>query len=154
MGDVQTRGIDWINQAPITIEARATSTASPDAVFAVLADHERWPEWFSGMRSVEVTGTATGVGARRRVRTPGVTVDEEFIAWEPGARFAFTINAARPRFVKSLVEDCRLQANGSGTDITYTVYLDPLPLLGPVMKIALQSTLNKGMKALAERAAR
>lgn len=106
------------------------------------------------MRSVEVTGAASGVGARRRVRIPGLAVDDEFIAWEPGARFTFTVTAARPRFAKSLVEDCRLEVTGDGTDISYTVYLDPLPLLGPVMKIALQSTLNKGMKALAGRAAR
>ena len=53
MADLVPRSLDWIDEAPIHIEARATSTAAPDAVFAVLADHERWPEWFPNVRSVE-----------------------------------------------------------------------------------------------------
>src|SRR5438067_1406767 len=126
MGALVTRTVDWIEVAPVRIEARAESSAAPADVFAVLADHEHFADWFPGVRKVEVLGPAAGVGARRRVTIPGATVDEVFIVWEPGARWTFTGVAIKPRFTKSLVEDCRLEALPSGgTAISYTMYLDP-----------------------------
>jgi hypothetical protein len=157
MAEIQPQSLDWITRAPLALEGRATSWASPDAVFAVLADHERWPEWFPNVRSVEVTGAASGVGATRRVRVPGASVDEEFIAWEPGVRWSFTGTAAKPRFVTSLVEDCRLEAVVGGTAISYTMYLEPAPLFRPLLKVAaggVRRSIQKATEHLAERAAR
>ena len=158
MGDLVPRTIDWISTAPVRIEARAESKATPDEVFAVLADHERWPEWFPSVRKVTVLGEATGgVGARRRVAVPGATVDEEFIVWDPGQRWSFTGLSAKPRFTRSLVEDCRLQPTaGGGTDISYTMYLDPAPALRPVIKLlagGIRRNNGKAMASLARRAA-
>jgi uncharacterized protein YndB with AHSA1/START domain len=153
------RTIEWIESAPVRIAASARSTATPDAVFAVLADHERWPEWFPSVKSVEVTGAASGVGARRRVSVPGLTVHEEFIVWEPGARWSFTGLEARPGISRSLVEDCRLTpvpGGGGGTDITYTMYLDPPAWLRPVLAVLspqLRRNNAKAMENLARRAA-
>jgi hypothetical protein len=158
MRDLQRQTIDWVEQAPLALTGRSTSPAAPDRVFAVLADHERWPEWFPNVRKVEVMGPAEGVGARRRVRTPGVVVEEEFIVWEPGSRWSFTGTAARPGFVRSLVEDCRLEATESGgTAIEYTMYLDPAPGFGLLVRLAaprIRASIGKAMQHLAERAAR
>lgn len=160
MSTLQPRTIKWIDSAPVRIAASARSTASPDAVFAVLADHERWPEWFTSVKSVEVIGaSAAGVGARRRVKVPGLTVDEEFIVWEPGVRWSFTGLEARPGVTRSLVEDCRLTpvADDGGTDITYTMYLDPPAWLRPVVAVLssqLRRNNTKAMENLARRAAK
>jgi uncharacterized protein YndB with AHSA1/START domain len=154
---LEPRTLEWIERAPVVVVGRATTTASPDAVFAVLADHERWPEWFRTVRHVEVTGAAAGVGARRRVRVPGAVFDEEFIAWEPGVRFAFTGTAARPRVLRSLVEDCRIDAAGGLTTVTYTMYMDPARGFGLPTKVAaagIRLTLRKAMESLVTRAAR
>ena len=157
-GELVTQTIDWIERAPLALEGRARSTASPEAVFAVLADHERWPEWFPNVRHVEVLGQAEGVGARRRVRIPGASVEEVFIVWDPGVRWSFTGTRARPRFVQSIVEDCRLTAvEGGGTDISYTMYLEPTPLFRPLLAIAkggVRASIQKAVRRLAERAAR
>ncbi len=157
MAALVPRTIDWIDRAPIRIEARAESAAPPEDVFAVLADHERWPEWFPSVRKVTVLGPAAGVGARRRVAIPGATFDEEFIAWEPGARWCFTAYAARPRLLRSLVEDCRLEAlDSGGTAISYTMYLDPPPLLRPVVRAVsgrMRTNNNRALANLAGRAA-
>jgi uncharacterized protein YndB with AHSA1/START domain len=151
------RSIEWIHVAPLSITARAESSAAPAEVFAVLADHERWPEWFPSVRKVTVLGPAEGVGARRRVAVRGATVDEEFIVWEPGVRWSFTGIAARPGFTKSLVEDCRLEAlDSGGTAITYTMYLDPPRALRPVMKATagmLRANNRRALANLARRAA-
>jgi len=156
MAALVPRTIEWIEQAPVRIEARSESSAAPDAVFAVLADHERWPEWFPSVRKVTVLGPAEGVGARRRVAIPGSSVEEEFIAWEPGARWTFTGTAARPRFTRSLVEDCRLEPLASGgTGISYTMYLDPPPALRPLMKVlasGIGANVGRAMANLARRA--
>jgi uncharacterized protein YndB with AHSA1/START domain len=155
MGTLVPRSIDWVEAAPISIVASAESTATPDAVFAVLADHERWPEWFPGVRRVTVLGPAAGVGARRRVAVPGATVDEEFIVWEPGVRWSFTGIAASPRVTRSLVEDCRLAPlPAGGTSISYAMLLDPPPLLRPLVKLAAPRIRRNNQQALKNLAAR
>jgi uncharacterized protein YndB with AHSA1/START domain len=157
MAALVPRTLEWIDEAPLRVEATAESTAPPAEVFAVLADHERWPEWFPSVRRVTVTGAAEGVGARRRVEIPGARVDEEFIAWEPGVRWSFTGLDARPRFTRSLVEDCRLSPLASGgTAITYTMYLDPPPLLRPLVSVAagrIRANIARALVNLARRAA-
>jgi carbon monoxide dehydrogenase subunit G len=138
------------------IEARARSSAQPADVFAVLADHERWPEWFPSLQTVTVTGPEAGVGARRRVQLPRTTIDEEFIVWDPGARWSFTGTASRPHFTKSLVEDCILQPlDSGGTAISYTMYLDPPPAWRHIVKVLarrLRANSNTAMANLALRA--
>lgn len=140
----------------MAVTGRATSNASPEQVFAVLADHERWPEWFPNVKRVEVLGPAEGVGARRRVSIPGAQVEERFIAWDVGQRWSFTGTAAKPGFVRSLVEDCQLAPHGDGgTAITYTMHLDPAPLFRPLLVVAkgtLAKNLDTAMAALARRA--
>lgn len=157
MAALVKRSIEWVESAPIRIEATSESTASPTDVFAVLADHEHWPEWFPSVRKVTVLGVAAGVGATRRVAIPGATVDEEFIVWEPGVRWTFTGIAARPRFTTSLVEDCRLRELASGgTAITYTMYLDPPGVLAPLVRAfagRLKANNSRAMANLAGRAA-
>jgi hypothetical protein len=147
--------LDWIDHAPLRVEARAESTAAPDKVFAVLADHARWPEWFPMVRKVEVIGPAEGVGARRRVVVPGMTFDEEFIAWDPGARWTFSVYDARPRFTRSLVEDCILTPlpNG-GTSISYTMYMDPVGPMGLFVKLIIGRMRKNNTKAMENLAAR
>jgi hypothetical protein len=157
VGELVRRTIDWAEEAPLRITARAETSASPDAVFAVLADHERWPEWFPSVRKVTVTGPPEGVGARRRVDIRGASVDEEFIVWEPGARWSFTGVAARPPFTRSLVEDCRRAPLPSGgTAISYTMCLDPPPLLRPLLALlatGIRRNNTKAMQNLGRRAA-
>ena len=157
MGVLAPRPIEWIQLAPLAIEGRAESTAPPSEVFAVLADHERWPEWFPSVRKVEVLGPAEGVGARRRVHIPGAKIDEEFIVWEPGMRWSFTATAASPEVMTSLVEDCRLEATpNGGTRITYTMYIEPHAGLRLFVKLGagrMRANNNRAMQNLASRAA-
>lgn len=156
MGTTTRQTLEWSEQAPVRAEGVARTTASPEAVFAVLADHARWPEWFPNVKAVEVLGPAEGVGARRRVKIPGMSVDEEFIAWEPGRRFAFTATACKPGAFKALVEHCRIEpTDGGGCEVTWTMCVEPVALLAPLMKLGsgtLAKNLTKGMENLARRA--
>lgn len=156
MAQMTMHTLEWVDQSPVQARGAAVSTASPEAVFAILADHVRWPEWFPGLRSVEITGPAEGVGARRRVKLPGLTVDEEFIAWDPGVRWSFTGVASSPRFTRGLVEDCQLTrtANG-GTQIDYVMHLDPAGPMGVLVRRSLpriSRSISAAMANLATRA--
>ena len=151
MGTVEQKDLDWTEQAPVSFSGSATTTASPEAVFAILADHERWPEWFPVIKKTIVLGSAReGVGMRRVTTIPGGKIEELIIAWDPGERFAFTGTAVSTGIVHALVEDCRI-----GTRVTYTMYLDPVAPLRPIMKLMkglVGKQLDKGMRALAARA--
>jgi len=156
MGTTERKTLEWSETAPIRVQGRAATTASPDAVFAVLADHRRWPEWFPNVKAVEVLGPAEGVGARRRVKIPGMAVDEEFIGWEPGKLFAFTATAAKPGAFRALVEHCRIEpSERGGCEVTWTMAFEPAPLFAPLMKLAkgtLAKNLTKAMANLGRRA--
>ena len=156
MATLRQQTMDWARTAPFQASGHARSTAPPEVVFAVLAEHDRWPEWFPNVKEVTVLGSAEGVGARRRVRVPGLTVDEEFIEWEPGRRFAFTGTDAKPAVFTSLVEHCALEpTDDGGTDITWTMCAAPRPVVGLLMKVAkgqVGKVLQRGMAGLAARA--
>lgn len=146
----------WAETAPIRVQGSSRSTASPEAVWAVLADHARWPEWFPNVKAAQVLGPAEGIGARRRVKVPGLSVDEEFIAWEPGRLFAFTATGVKPPVFRSLVEHCRIEpTDDGGCTATWTMCIGPAPWAAPVLKLArgtLEKTVTKGMQQLARRA--
>lgn len=130
---VAPRSIEWIAEAPLIIRATVATAADPDAIFEVLTRNEQFPEWFPGVKSVRTDGRS-GLGARRIVRIPGATVAETIIVWIPGRRWAFTATAARPRFFRSLVEECVIEPGEQSTSITYTAYVDPMPALSPLVR--------------------
>lgn len=99
MASLQRRDSEWIPSAPILVSRSQPIDASADQVWSIIADHERWPEWFTTLKSVEVTGAAAGVGGTRRVRIPGAALDEVFTAWSPGEQFAFSVLSGFPGLI-------------------------------------------------------
>lgn len=75
---------------------RATTTASPDQVWAVLADLEAWPHWtptFSAVRRLNGPGS-TGVGARFKVTQPRLGRSTyEVTEWLTGEAFTWVSSA-------------------------------------------------------------
>lgn len=156
MGTTEQKTLDWIDQAPFSFSGSAMTKASPDAVFAVLADHERWPEWFPVITKTVVLGEQReGVGTRRLTTIPGGSIEELILAWDVGRRYAFTATAVHPAIVHALLDDCRIEPMQSGARVTYTVHLDPAGIVHPLLNLIkglLGSQLTKGMHALAARA--
>jgi len=157
MTAIEPKTLDWAPSAPVQNKGRAHSSAAPDAVFAVLADQKAWPAWFPRIRKVTVAPGPVGVGARRTVSLRGLTVDEEFIGWEPGRLFAFTGLNVRPHAFSALVEQCVLEPTADGgTDITWVQSLTPGNALFRAVFTVGRSTvvksLDKAMANLARRA--
>lgn len=152
MKPITPRPLDWIDQAPVAVTATRRIATTPDRIWAAIADHEGWPAWFGAITEVEVLGRGEGVGGGRRVHIGRVTVDEEFLAWEPGARFAFTLTHSSAPGIRSMVEDIHLiEAGDTATTVSYTQALDPLGarVTAPILRRLLPKQLDKGLAGLA-----
>lgn len=110
---------EWIESAPLTLTNSIEIAAPPEAVWAQVADHESWSEWFTTLEQVEVTGSPTGVGGSRRVTVKRLGLDEVFTKWDVNERFAFSIVGSKMPFLEALAEDVHLEPIGSGCRITY-----------------------------------
>lgn len=140
--------LEWIDQAPVRASRSRRIGQPPAVVWAAIADHASWPEWFPRMVKVEPGPVADAVGGTRRVDLGVAHADEEFLAWEPEQRFAFTVTAASRPGLTSMNEDIRITPDGTGAStVTYTMGLDLKaarvlrPVLEPVLRRALRDAL-------------
>lgn len=139
MRTLEPTDLSYFDTAPVRIVASATIATTPAALFELFADAPSWPSWFPRMKRAAWTGaTTSGVGAEREV---GLGVlgrfRERMIAWEPGARFAFTMTGTTSPLVRHLAEDYRLVAVADGTRIDWVMAATPTALgrLGmPIMR--------------------
>ena len=137
----------WIDVAPLQNVGEQRVAASCDLVWTRIADHETWPEWFTALKQVRVTGDAAGVGGRREVSMPGLTIDEEFTAWEPGAHFAFAVVRAN-RTLAGMAESVELRDDGDGCVVTYRQGIEPARGFGWLWKLILPRMRRELTKAL------
>ena len=133
--------------------------ATPDQVWAVLADQEGMPKWFKGMGKVTVDKKPVGVGTGRKIYAGGrVILDEVISHWEPGRLFGYQV---RPNpLVKGHQGLISISPAGSGAvDVTYSTELQtgiPIPgdPVGLVAGLGLNQIIGgalKNLKRLAER---
>jgi uncharacterized membrane protein len=74
-----------IERASITIDAPI------EVVWSVFTDVERWPTWASSFTSVELIDGPMRLGAKARIRQPGLPVVVwEVTRWEPGRSWTWT----------------------------------------------------------------
>lgn len=153
---LRRRPVDWNDDAPFQVVVERDIAADADAVWKVLADHERWPEWFPGLREVRVTGEPAGVGAQRRVHVKGAgPFDEVFNAWEPGRRFGFSIVEMRVPLFHAVNELITITPADDGVRVRYQQAFEPRGWAAPLLRLAdsrLRTGLTDGLDGLARRA--
>jgi Polyketide cyclase / dehydrase and lipid transport len=83
-----------------------------DVVWSVFTDVERWPTWASSFTSVELVNGPMRLGAKARIRQPGLpTVVWEVTKWEPGHSWTWVATGPGARTEASHV----LTRAGNGT---------------------------------------
>lgn len=146
------RTLEWIDHAPVRVTRVQRIAAPSSRVWEVIADHERWPEWFPSVSRVEALDPAEGVGGRRRVHIGSLSVEEEFLAWDPDARFAFVVTHSSRPGIRSMVEDVRLVPDGdAATTVTYTQAIEPVGarLAAPIVRRVAARALEGALAGLA-----
>jgi uncharacterized protein YndB with AHSA1/START domain len=135
----------------------AHSGASPEAVFAVLADAPRWQEWAGPVvprssNEREGVGAPGGVGAIRRLGSGPLSSREEIVTYEPPTRLAYVLlNGQRRHGYRAQVDLTPL--DGGGTRITWSgSFRPPLPGTGPLMLLGFKRLVGGFARRLAARA--
>lgn len=149
--------LDFLDSAAWRFENVVELDAPPGEVFDLFADGESWPKWFDGVQRVVWTSPEPkGVGTTRSVTlsvTPlKVTVQERFLAWDPGQRFTFRFEGIGLPLFHAGIEDYRLEdLSGGRCRLTYTVCLEPTPavrLAGPVTRPLFARMFRTGAHGL------
>ncbi|MDE0804284.1 MAG: SRPBCC family protein [Acidimicrobiales bacterium] len=151
MKPITPRTLDWIPQAPVNVTRTRRIDAPKDKVWAAIADHAGWAEWFGPITKVEPLEPPAGVGGHRRVHIGKVRIEEEFLAWDEGSRFAFCVTHMTIPAIRSLVEDVTLRADGDATIVSYTQAIEPRAafLLAPVLRRGAAKQIDAGLAGLA-----
>jgi len=163
MASLTPQSPEWTDDAPVKFSAVREVAATADAVFVALAEHESWPEWFDAVDRVERVGEQhDGVGSKRRIflARERIRVLEEFIEWEPGKVWSFTVLEANGpfRLLETLNERITIQAIGPDrTRITYLMAMKPNrgsgPLFDKVIRRGMEKNLTKALESLGRRLA-
>jgi len=137
MPKLTPRNTDFVDSAPIQLTTVVTVKATPHEVWAVMADNERWPEWFKAAKACRTTSdVAGGVGSTRWIHVDLFKVNERFVAWDPPRRWSFTILDMNLPGVVSVVEHALIEPTGDGqTRVTYVVAAAVAPYLQPLVPI-------------------
>lgn len=88
--------LDYLDKAPLRLDASINVDRPPSEVFAAFAhDPANWGEFFPGFAKAGRFDTPTphGVGSRYWKRFLGVKIDEAVLVWDEGARLAFRVDA-------------------------------------------------------------
>lgn len=145
---------EWIESAPIRVEESIEIGAPPEVVWAQIADHERWPEWFAELDEVEVTGARTGVGGNRRVTAKRLPIDEEFTVWDENEEFAFAVIGSKVPFLSTMAESVRIEPTAGGSRVVYRQGLQARRGFGWLLQLAWRRAPDQLRRALANLKAR
>jgi len=131
---------------PRIIKSR-TYSASPEAVWDLLADFPNISRWNSGVKHSEsTTSAASGVGAQRHCDlAPFGALEETIREWDEGKMLAISIDKAKLLPIKQGLVKFAISPDGEGSkldfDYEYDLKFGPL---GKLMQPLLKGQLDKG----------
>jgi len=141
----------------LTFKVEALSLASPDAVFAVLADVPRWQEWAGPVvprSSYEREGVAEpgGLGAIRRLGVGPLSSREEIVAYEPPRHLGYVLLNGRKRHDYRADVELESLPDGGTRIVWIGSFRPPIPGTGPLMLRGFQGLVAGFARRLAARA--
>ncbi len=139
-----------------TFAVSARSRATPERVFALLADGSGWSQWAGPLvrrSSWEREGAPPpgGVGAVRRLGSSRVFSREQIVGYDPPRHLAYTILSGQP--VRHYRADVRIEPDAAGSRIEWSAQFEPkLPGTGRLMAWYLAVIVGGFARRLAQRA--
>lgn len=153
----------WFNTAPTELDFTTSSPnrlvfdaiieATPQRVFDIFTRGEAQDRWFQDFKACRWTSPEPHkVGTTREIELKLLTVKERFVAWEPGIRVAFSVDAITIPLVKRMLEDLQFEAVGEkGTRLVWTVHYDPtlaMRAVHPVAKLVFGKMFKSSLDGL------
>jgi hypothetical protein len=108
--------------------------AAASRVFDILSTGEQQHVWARGYRqTVWLTPPPYGVGSVRDIRLNWIAVRERFLAWEPGARFAFSADRMTMPLASQMIEDITMRPlSGRETLLVWNVHVTISTVIRPL----------------------
>jgi uncharacterized protein YndB with AHSA1/START domain len=130
-----------------TIEATRTTTGSPAAVWALLADASTWSQWGGWSKVAVEGGGPQGRGSVRVLDTGPLHVRERVTEWVPDERMGYEmLDGMRVRNYRSVVT---LEAQpGGGTLVRWrSTYDHARPFTALILRLAIPDACRRLAKA-------
>jgi len=125
-----------------TIDARERTTASPDAVWALLADPAEWTRWGAWSRVEIEDGAEHGPGAVRVVVRRPFHIRERVTDWVPGERMGYEVLDGLN--VRGYRAEVTLTPDGDGTVVRWHATYDRAdPLTGLILRGAIRDACRR-----------
>ena len=139
-------------------EVSAQTTASPERVFAIVADGAGWSRWAGPVvvRSWwerEGTPPPGGIGAIRALGLKRIGSREEIVAYDPPHHLGYTLLSGMP--VRGYRADVRIEPDGTGSRIVWGGSFEPkLPGTAGALRLFFRTAVGGFLKRLAAEAER
>jgi hypothetical protein len=143
--------------ASYSFATEATTSASPEVVFALLADATRWKDWAGPMIRQsfwerEGSPPPGGIGAVKRLGSRPFFSREETVGYDPPHHYSYAMLSGQP--VRSYRADVDLVVVDGGTRIRWASTFEPrVPGTGAFMRWYLQKIVAGFTRRLAAYAA-
>ncbi len=129
------------------VDVVASIRAPIARVFEQLSDHEgmsRWPGIGDSRLVKEGTEAKNGLGAVRRVKVGGLTLDEEVVLFEPPRAFDYAIIRGLP--IDHHLGSVRLTEADGAVEVRWSIRIrSKWPLLAQLTALALRRGLPKAL---------
>ena len=135
----------------LRIDVVSTTTATPAAVWRLIADVETWSDWGRWESAdLERPGAPEpgGLGAVRRLTFRRRTNREEVVGFEPPSRFAYKLLSGLP--LRNYTAEVTLAPSGEGTRLEWHSRFDPTltgRLLRPFLARFIRDAVARMLRA-------
>ena len=128
--------------------------ASPERCYAVAIDYERYPEWATDVKEVDVTDRddeGRGTRVKYKISALGQTIGYILAYDYTAAPGGFSWNLEKAQVLSRLDGTYRFDPDGAGTRVSYVLVVDiTVPLPGFMKRAAAGMIVNNAMKQLKE----
>lgn len=129
--------------------------ASPDAVMAVIADFEAYPQWAQGMKTVEVVAEGPdGRAEKVAFELDAAPIRDSYTlayVWDGDTSVTWTL--AEGKMMRAMDGAYELEDLGGGrTEVTYRLAVDvAIPMIGMLKRKAEKVIIDTALKGLKKR---
>ena len=126
--------------------------AGPEQVYAVAIDYDRYPEWATDIKEVEVLARdvdGRGTRVKYQISALGQTIGYILAYDYADAPAGFSWTLEKAKVLSQLDGTYRFDSDGAGTQVSYTLAIDiSYPLPGFLKKKAAGMIVDNAMKQL------